>query len=70
MRKRVCSIPDSIYQPEVRGLALGVSCAEASGEDQVAPLFLMSNLATGQNFTTEQGNQLITDTLPAVEYIQ
>lgn len=30
----------------------------------------MSNLAIEQNFATEQGNQLIVDTLPAVECIQ
>ena len=34
-----------------------------------APLFLVSNLAIGQNFAKKQGNLLITDNLLAVEYI-
>lgn len=36
----------------------------------MAPLLLVSNLATEQNFAAGQGNQLIADTLPAAARIQ
>lgn len=52
------SIPDSTYQPEVRGLALGAFRGEVSGEDNVDSLLLMSNLATEQNFAKSKCREI------------
>lgn len=52
------SIPDLTDQPDMRGLAVGAFRGEVSGEDDVASLLLMSNLATEQNFAKSKCREI------------
>lgn len=58
MRKKVHSIPDSTYGPDMRGLALGAFRGKVSREENVDSLLLMSNLATEQNFAKSKCREI------------